>query len=162
MRSTLSATRRTEVAFVLVLVLGALTLFLATPSLISGFDPAKPFFSSPGLFPRLSLAIIVLFGIGELARLVRAGKRALSDEIDVGASRVLIAAAGAALFGLYILLAIWIGYLAATVLFVAVTALIAGVRTRTALSIAAVVSGLLYTVFVYGFKVWFPAAALFS
>ena len=149
---------RGGVVFAAGVVAASACLFLATPALITNYRADAHFYESPGFFPRLALAVTVACGLSHLMALVR-GRAALADgdEFEVGAARSNLALTGLLLFLAYVVVTPWIGYAAATPLFMLVAGRVAGLGWRVNAGLAAGATALLYGVFVVGLKVWFPA-----
>jgi hypothetical protein len=149
---------RGGVVFAAGVVAASTCLFLATPALIMNYRADARFYESPGFFPRLALAVTVACGLSHLMALVR-GRAAFADrdEFDIGEARSNLALTGLLLFLAYIAATPWIGYAAATPLFMLVAGWAAGLGWRVNAGLAAGTTALLYGVFVVGLKVWFPA-----
>ena len=151
------AIKRGGLLFTAVAVALCAGLFLATPQLITNYRTDVAFFESPAFFPRLALVVAVVAGLwhlgeGWLGHIRDDG----AEEIEIGESRALIAFAGMGLFAAYILAAPFIGYSASTALFMVTAARAAGLGWRLSIGLAAATTALLYAIFVFGLKVWFP------
>jgi len=147
--------RPAEAAVAGLLAVAALGLAVATPALTGGFNPEQGYFARPSFFPWLALGLVIVFGTWTAGQAWRGVERDLSDEIEAAHTSVRLALLGAALFGGYVLLAWAIGYAAATFATVLALALCVKLRVRSSLVLAATTTAILYTVFVWGFKVWF-------
>jgi hypothetical protein len=137
--------------------------YVAAPSLISNFRPQASFYESPAFIPRLALAVMVICGLFHLAVLWR-GRPAVADgeEFEIGAARPGPAIAAILLLLGYVGATPWIGYGAATVLFLLAAGWLAGLRWKLTVGLAAGATALLYGIFVVGLKVWFPAPEILA
>lgn len=144
-----------EAAFVLALTLMGLALALLTPQLVKGYSADQPYYIKSAFFPWLALALVIVFGGWSLGQTLRRIERDLSDELDVEHTSVWRALGGAALVLLYVLLCAALGFAAATFVSVFLFAKLAALPLRASLMLAGVMTALLYSVFVIGFKVWF-------
>lgn len=149
------AIRWREAGFVLGLTLLGLSLAVLTPQLIKGYNADQPYYLKSAFFPWLALSLVVIFGGWSLGQTLRRTERDLSDELDVEHTSVWRALGGAALLLLYVLLCAALGFAAATFISVFLFAKLAALSLRTSLLLAGILSALLYSVFVIGFKVWF-------
>ena len=151
---------RTETAFAAALAVGAGLLAVATPALTGGGGAGMPYYMRSAFFPWLALGLVVVFGGWTAFQAWRGTGRDLSDEIDAANTSAPKALGGAVLLGLYILLSMAAGYAVATFASVCLLGLLVGIRRRTLVLLALIVTAVLYTLFVFGFGVWFSPSWL--
>jgi len=152
--------RTAEAAVACVLAIIASALALATPVLTGGFDAGQAYYARPAFFPWLALGMVVAFGAWTAGQAWRGIEREQSDEIEAAHTSVPVALGGAAIFGIYVVLAWAVGYAAATLMTLLAAARWVKLPPRTGLILAVTTTAILYGVFVLGFRVWFAPSAV--
>lgn len=163
--SATTTSRARIVACVIALGLVAMcaALWWNLGQLIPGLASAPSWHESPGFFPKLAMALIAAGALAELWHHRRAVVANVGeDEIDATSSRVAPAMLSLCAFAAYALLAPWLGYAAATLLFVSSTVLLHRLGARAALIAGVLAAGALYAIFVLAFSVWFPEPAIWT
>lgn len=150
-------------------------------TLVQGLAQAEAWHQSPGFFPIAAMAVAAVAALARLAALrrerlpqadappvpspeaghdttlvLRPPDEDAADEFDASASRPSHALRALLVLLLYPLGIAAAGLVPATVAFVTVSAVLAGLAPRRALLVAVVLAVTLHLVFVVGFKVWFP------
>lgn len=153
------AQRRIAFGFSAALAVTGTTLLVLAPALIPGTRQDLPYYRSPAFFPMAALALLTVAAALHAWRLLR-GATLDGDDIDEPAANWrMVLVAGAAYAG-YIALVPLVGYVAGTALFLFGLGLLARLGWKVPFVVAAVLTGLLFAVFVYGLNVWFPSASL--
>ncbi|MBM3395257.1 MAG: tripartite tricarboxylate transporter TctB family protein [Betaproteobacteria bacterium] len=130
--------------------------FVMTPQWIRPWPSGARWWESPGFFPRIALALVVLFGLIELIRLWRGGTIIQSNESDASDSKPAIAIAVAVIVALQIALLPLLGFLASTFLASVAIARVGRLAWMHALGVGAGIALLLWAVFVQLLQVAFP------
>lgn len=147
-------------AFLAALGCAAGALALWREDLVAIADPDAPFYRSPDFFPGLTLAIAALGAVVMAARHLQAGPAAAEDALPRSRPRAATVLAVAALFGLYIGAAPWLGYPIATLAFAALALALAKAPRRSVLLLPPLIALTLWLVFAVLLGVWFPEPAL--
>lgn len=153
------AQRRIALAFSATLALAGTLLLIFTPALIPGLRADVPYYRSPAFFPMAALALLSVAAALHALRLVR-GASLEGDDIDEPAANWRMVALAATAYAAYIALLPLVGYLAGTVCFLFALGCLARLGWKVPLAVAFVLTGLLFSIFVYGLNVWFPAASI--
>lgn len=155
------AQRRLAAAFTGLLALAAAVLLPLAPRLIIGMPDDVPYYRSPVLFPAIALALVAVCAAVHCVRLLR-GAEIGTDDIDEPAANWRVVLLAFLAYAGYAMVAPAVGYVLATALFLFALGWLAGLGWRLPLVLSLLLTGVLYVVFVLGFKVWFPAASLFA
>lgn len=147
-------------AFLAALGFAAAALALWREDLVAIADPDAPFYRSPDFFPGLTLAIAAIGAFVMTARHVQAGPAIAEDALPRTRPRLATVLAVAALFGLYIGAAPWLGYPIATLAFAALALALAKTPQRLVLILPPLIAATLWLVFAIFLGVWFPEPAL--
>lgn len=153
------AQRRIALAFSAALAVTGTTLLVLTPALIPGMSPDAPYYRSPAFFPMAALALVAVASALHALRLLR-GATLEGDDIDEPAANWRMVLVAAAAYAGYIALVPFVGYVAGTALFLFALGILARLGWKLPLVVAAVLTAVLFCVFVLGLNVWFPAASL--
>lgn len=154
-----AAQRRLALVFTAGLAGLATVLLVLAPALIPGQREGMPYHQSPTMFPMAALAIVAGGAMWHALRLARGASLDNDDIEEPSANWPAVLAAFAAYTG-YVLAMPLLGYLVATVLFVLVLGMVAGMGWRRPLVIGGVVGSVLFGVFVLALHVSLPASAL--
>lgn len=116
-----------------------------------------PVYKSPLFFPTIALSVIAVCGLLVALQAVRRVSFGMDMDCEEAKPRLRLAAGLLAAFGLYALSISWIGYYPSTQLFVIGALLMVGVRGLKLVLAALLIPWCLYSLFVWGMDVWFPA-----
>lgn len=147
--------RRGDLVALALLAVAALALAAATPALVVPYRPELPWWESGAAFPRASLLVLAVGAAAEAVRRLRGGSAVPSEEIDSSGARLGTAAAVVMLFVGYALAVPWVGFGAATAVFLLVAGRVVGLAWRHAAALALPLAAVLWLVFVLGLKVSF-------
>lgn len=136
-------------------VLLAASLWMATPQLITPYPTQALWFESAAFFPRVTLGLACIAGLVELYQRRRAVEVADSDELDSSSASMFQALGMLVLFGLYMLGVPWIGYLTSTLAFLMASGAWLGLSRRATLTLSVLLSLGMWWVFVKVLKVSF-------
>ncbi len=148
--------RNTDQLLLITLAVTAAALFAATPALIVPYPHNAPWYESSALFPRLTLGLALLGGLGEMLVRRRGGSdRGGSEELDSSSANLRQAAMVVVLFMAYLWAIPWLGYATCSFLFICLTGMFLGLRLRETLVLAVLMSAGMWLVFVRVLKVAF-------
>jgi hypothetical protein len=136
----------------------ALAVAVAAPRLIAGHNPNQSYYLQSAFFPWLALTLVAVFGLIGALQSLTGVERTQTDEIEAGESGVALGLWGMLIFGLSILVSLTLGYAASIWITAVALGLLVRIRRTTVLVLACLLSIILYGIFVYGFRVWFPTA----
>lgn len=153
------AQRRIALAFSATLALAGTLLFIFTPALIPGLRNEVPYYRSPAVFPMASLALLSVAAAIHALRLLR-GASLKGDDIDEPTENWRMVTVAAATYAVYIALVPLVGYVAGTVCFIFTLGCLVRLGWKVPVAVAVALTGLLFSIFVYGLNVWFPVASI--
>ena len=162
-RPGILASRLVEAGTAAVCIALAIAGFIAVPDLVSGWRFAMPGISdgalAPTFFPRLAM---VLLGVSALAMLLTApARRDVLPIVSMTAEDWRRFGAALGLILGYVVAARLVGFLPASVVFIAAMALLSGYRNLPVIALAAVLAPLaVFLSFRYGLRVLLPPGTL--
>jgi hypothetical protein len=150
--------RRAESLACALMGLAGLFTVIATPHLIAGHNPDQPYYLQSAFFPWIALTIVCVFGfIGAFQAFVGV-ERVQSDEIESGDSSFVLGVLGIIIFGLSVFVSLTFGYAVCVWVSAMALGLLARLSLKLCILISSILTSSLYSIFVIGFKVWFPSA----
>ncbi len=153
------AQRHIALAFSAALALAGTLLLIFTPALIPALRDEVPYYRSPAFFPMGALALLSVAAALHTLRLLR-GAALEGDDIDEPAANWRMVVVAATAYAAYIGLVPMVGYVAGTVCFLFALGFLARLGWKVPIAVAVILTGLLFSIFVLGLNVWFPAASI--
>lgn len=132
----------------LLLAAMAVSLLMATPSLIQPFSAQTAWYESPAMFPRMALTLAVFGGLAEWWMRRQGVELGDSEELDSSEARMPQALAMVGLFALYMFAVPWMGYLSSTLLFLLASGWMLGLGWPVTLLLSGCLSLGMWLVFV--------------